>query len=83
MILDFSKFTMELQSSVFDMHNVNTFIKTETEDDYMFKLVLTDGFFHIPLHKKVSKLIAVSCDKKYSNYDDSLAQGLSTSTYLM
>ena len=48
----------------------------------MIKFDLTNGFFHINLHKKAQDLLGVKCQNKYYKIKK-LPQGLSISPYLM
>lgn len=41
------------------MPNINTLAKSATAEDYLIKLDLNNGFFHINLRPTASKLIGV------------------------
>ena len=58
-IIDFKKLTKHLNPPSFKLPNVLKLIQSHRDSDFMIKLDLMNGFFHIPLHK--------SAMKKYGN----------------
>ena len=82
MIMDFKPFTKETKSPPFKLPNIKKIIKTAGPQDYMIKLDLTNGFFHIHLHPKTRGLFGIKCQNKYYVINK-LPQGLSVSPYIM
>ena len=82
MILDFKSFTKETKTPSFQLPNVNKVTQQCGKKDFMIKFDLTNGFFHINLHKEAQDLLGVKCQNKYYKIKK-LPQGLSISPYLM
>ena len=79
MILGFKPFT---KSPKFKLPNITKLTQTASPKDYMIKLDLTNGFFHIKLNNKTNNLFGIKCQNKYFIINN-LPQGLSISPYLM
>ena len=81
-IIDLSKFTKLLTCPSFNLPKVSDVFRDVTDDDYLIKLDLTNGFFHVRLHEVASSLLGLRCGGQFYRLLR-LPQGLSTSPYLM
>ena len=52
MILDFKAFTKDTKTPQFQLQNISKVTRTCSKSDFLLKFYLTNGFFHINLHKK-------------------------------
>jgi hypothetical protein len=77
-----SRVTKETKTPSFTLPNVKKVFQWVREDDYMIKLDLSNGFFHIPLHPTASEQMGIKCGNKFYKLMR-LPQGLCTSPYIM
>lgn len=80
MILDFKPFTKKSNPPKFKLPNITKLTNLATNKDYMVKLDLTNGFFHIKDPK--THVFGIKCKNKYFKIK-ALPQGLSVSPYIM
>ena len=82
-LLDMSPLTGKVKAPSFKLPTINPiFPYAKDPSNFMVKLDLTNGFFHIKLSDKASKLLGVKCGGKYYSLRR-LPQGLTTSPYIM
>ena len=82
MILDFKPFTKLTKYPKFKLPNITKLTQMASPKDFMIKLDLTNGFFHIKLNNKTNNLFGIKCQNKYFTINN-LPRGLSVSPYLM
>ena len=82
LIIDFKKLTKHLNPPNFKLPNIIKLMQSHRDSDFMVKLDLMNGFFHIPLHKSAMKEMGIKCGKKYYEFNR-LPQGLALAPYFM
>ena len=81
-IIDFKKLTKHLNPPSFKLPNILKLMQSHRDSDFMIKLDLMNGFFHIPLHKSAMRNMGIKCGKKYYHFNR-LPQGLALAPYYM
>ena len=82
LIIDFKKLAKHLNPPNIKLPNIIKLMHSYRETDFMIKLDLMNGFFHISLHKSAMKEISLKCGKTYYQFNR-LPQGLALAPYFM